>query len=198
MEQFKRVIEKSQKPKEKFEVNDSISEYFNDAEEFLNGRYLEEMENEKEELKEIENEYIFSLIFDQLNEGKSPKQFEFYFGGNNRNFFLRCAIFGLNSDNEKFVDFLSSYFGKKIMTENKISIHVKMGNLYSDNMNTNESLYDFVMPQQDVKKTLINSFFSYGGDFLSYLTGVLMGIDSEADNKFDMLTNKNIKYHLFY
>lgn len=83
------------------------------------------------------------------------------------------------------------------MTENKISIHVKMGNLYSDNMNTNESLYDFVMPQQDVKKTLINSFFSYGGDFLSYLTGVLMGIDSEADNKFDMLTNKNIKY-LFY
>ena len=71
--QLERVIEKSQKPKEKFEVNNSISDYFNDAEEFLNGRYLEKMENRKKELKEIENKYIFSLIFDQLNEGKTPE-----------------------------------------------------------------------------------------------------------------------------
>ena len=52
--QLGRVIAKSEKPKEKFEVDKSINDLFNDAEEILGGRYLEDMEDEKEELKETE------------------------------------------------------------------------------------------------------------------------------------------------
>ena len=83
------------------------------------------------------------------------------------------------------------------MTENKIFIHIKMGNLYYDKMNTNEALHNFFMSQQDEKKKLINAPFCYGGDFRNYLKKFLMGVDSETDDKFDMLTNKIIKY-LFY
>ena len=70
--QLESVIAKSEKPKEKFEVNKSINDFFNDAEEILDGRYLEDMEDEKEELKETESEYNFSHISDQINEGKRP------------------------------------------------------------------------------------------------------------------------------
>ena len=37
----------------------------------------------------------------------------------------------------------------------------------------------------------------YGGDFANYMTEFLIGIDAEADNRFDMLMNKNAEY-LFY
>ena len=70
--QLERVIEKSKKPKEKFEVDKSINDFFNDAEEILHGRYLEDMEDEKEELKETQSQYNFSHISDQTNEGKRP------------------------------------------------------------------------------------------------------------------------------
>ena len=83
------------------------------------------------------------------------------------------------------------------MTENKITIHIETGNVYFDKTNTNESLYDFFTTHQDKKKKLINASFSYGGDFRTCITEFLMGIDVETDNRFDMLTNKNVKY-LFY
>lgn len=37
----------------------------------------------------------------------------------------------------------------------------------------------------------------YGGDFVTYITEFLIGIDAETDNRFNMLMNKNAKY-LFY
>lgn len=67
----------------------------------------------------------------------------------------------------------SSDFGYKILTKNKITIHIETGNIYLDKTNTNESLYDFLLTQQDKKKKLINASFSYGGDFCTYITEIL-------------------------
>ena len=84
---LEKVIEKFEKKNEKFEVDTSISTYFNDAEEILDRNYLEKIENEKEELKEIEREYNFSHILEQINDGVTPEEIKFYFSGDNKNFF---------------------------------------------------------------------------------------------------------------
>ena len=85
--ELEKIIEKSEKKNEEFEVDTSINSYFNDAEEILDRNYLEKIENEKEELKEIEREYNFSHILEQINDGVTPEEIEFYFGGDNKNFF---------------------------------------------------------------------------------------------------------------
>ena len=112
-------------------------------------------------------------------------------------FFTRCALLALDNENENFLDFLSGDYSSRIMRESKISIHIETGNVYFENLNTGESLYDFLQNQQDQKKKLIDASFSYGGSFSECLTEFLKGIDAEADDRFDMLTNKNVKY-LFY
>ena len=161
--QLERVIGKSEKKGEKFEVNTSKSIKFNEAEEILDGKYLEKIEDEEEDLKEIEEEYNFLHIF----SGVIPEDIEFYFGGDNKNFFLTCISLDLNSDNEYFVDFLPSDFGYKIMTENKITIHIKTRNIYFDKTNANKFLYDFCKTQQDKKliKKLINDSFYCHDDY---------------------------------
>lgn len=59
---LEQIIEKSEK-REKFEVHTFISTYFNDAEGILDGKYLANIEDKKEELKEREEEYNFWHIF---------------------------------------------------------------------------------------------------------------------------------------
>ena len=83
------------------------------------------------------------------------------------------------------------------MRENKLLIHIESGNVYFDNFNTNESIYDFLLWKQDFEKKLTNGDFSYGGVFSRYINEFLSGIDSEADNRFDLLTKKDAKY-IFY
>lgn len=72
-----------------------------------------------------------------------------------------------------------------------------MGNIYFDKTNTSKSIYDFFASQQHEKKKVINVSFSYSGDFSSYISNFLKGIDCETDDMFDMLTNKNAKYFFY-
>ena len=136
----------------------------------------------------------FLLILEQINEGVMPEKIEFYFGDDDENVFLTCASLGLSKGNENFVNFLSSDLGYRILSKNITTIYTETRNIYFDKANTNKSLYDFFISQQDERKKLINAFFSYGGDIRSYITDFLMRIDSETDNKFAMLTSKNVKY----
>ena len=80
---------------------------------------------------------------DEIDIRKIPREIEFYFGGENYNFFLMCSQLGLNEDNENFIDFLSSDIGSQIFREIMLSIHIEMGNSFYDNYNTNESVYSF-------------------------------------------------------
>ena len=64
-------------------------------------------------------------------------------------------------------------------------------------MHTGESIYEFILSQQDDIKKIINSNLCYGSFFESYLREFLAGIDADTDARFDNLTKKNIKY-LFY
>ena len=83
------------------------------------------------------------------------------------------------------------------MRQNQLSIHIENGNLYYKNLNRGESIYDFILKQQDESKKVVNAKLHYGGSFEEYLREYFGGIDSNTEVQFDTLRNKNIKY-LFY
>lgn len=122
-----------------------------------------------------------------------PEKIDFCFGGDNKNFFLKCTSLRLRKDNENFVDSLSSDLDCRILSKNKTTIHIEMGNILWQYKHKRIYLW-FFGSQQDENKKLINALFPYSGDFRSCISEFLMGSDSETD---DMLTNKSAKY-LFY
>ena len=73
------------------------------------------------------------------------------------------------------------------------------GNIFVSNQNTGESIYDFLLNQQDENKKKLPIDFSYDDDYTDYVTNCLPSINEVDDDKFDVLTNKNSKYlfHLF-
>ena len=58
-----------------------------------------------------------------------PEKIDFCFGGDNKNFFLKCTNLRLRKDNENFVDSLSSDLDYRILSKNKTTIHIEMGNI---------------------------------------------------------------------
>ena len=42
-----------------------------------------------------------------------------------------------------------SDLGRKVMTENKLSIHVESGDIFYENHNTGENFYKFLLAQQN-------------------------------------------------
>ena len=88
-------------------------------------------------------------------------------------------------------------FGSRLMKENNLSIHIESGDLYYNGTNAGESIYDFVLAQNDSTKKVVKEKLYYAGTFEDYLSEFLAGFNAAADVQLDTLTNKCIKY-LFY
>ena len=96
-----------------------------------------------------------------------------------------------------FVQFLATDYGSQIMKRNRLSIQSSTGDMYYDGVNTNESLFDFIVSQKNRTKKRIREKLYCDGTFEQYLSEFLPAFDADADTKLDTLTNKIIKY-LFY
>ena len=105
-----------------------------------------------------------------------------------------CSKLNLSKDNENFIDILSSDIGSQILRKNMLSIHVETGNIFYENYNTNESIYDFLLRQQDETKKIIHATLTYKDSFSNYLRYFLDDIDAETVGKCDFFINKNVKY----
>ena len=123
-----------------------------------------------------------------IGSGDVPESLEFYFSGVNEDFFRAVRMLAPNPTNSNFIDFLATDFGSRLMRENKLSIHIETGDLYYKDLNTGESIYSFILSQQDESKKIINVNLHYGGSFEAYLAKVLAGIDSETDAWLDTLS----------
>ena len=77
---------------------------------------------------------ILSKIFVQLN---------FFEGGENIEFENRVKSIGLSTDSTQFLDFLQSDFCQEILIQNKLKIHIETENIFFNNLDTNEPIYDF-------------------------------------------------------
>ena len=57
-------------------------------------------------------------------------------------------MIGQSIDSIEFLEFLQSSFCKELLIENKLKIHIDSGNLFFNNLDTNESIYGFFFQQQ--------------------------------------------------
>ena len=80
-----------------------------------------------------------------------------------------CSKLYMNKDNKNFIDFLSSDAGSQIPRENKLSIHIETGNICYENDNKNESVYDFLLWQQDETKKILHATLTCKNSFSNFL-----------------------------
>ena len=100
----------------------------------------------------------------------------------------------INDSNQKFLEFLTSNFGKNLLTKNKIQIHIDSGQIFHDNKIISETLYDFLKRQQDLNKKELKVNLPIGDDFNYYVREILTNI---MDDAFDLNLHSTSKF-LFY
>ena len=83
------------------------------------------------------------------------------------------------------------------MIQNKLSIHVELGDIFYNNHNTDENFYNFLLSQQNDEAAYVPKEFSYNNSFEKYITAFLQALSIDDQEKFDLLAFKNSKY-LFY
>ena len=128
-----------------------------------------------------------------LEKGQIPRELEFFNGGENQNFRANLNSLGLSQENSDFVDYLTSEDCRDVLERDNISIHVESGDIFINNQNTGESIYNFLLNQQDENKKKLLIDFSYDDDYTNYITKYLPGINEIDDDKFDVLTKKKLE-----
>ena len=94
-------------------------------------------EEEGEILKKIMDEYQVEKIRDTMDEkGTVPESIYFFYGGDSELFNNALEFLGLSPINREFGASLMSDLDLKIMTQNKLSIHVDSGDIFYNNHNT--------------------------------------------------------------
>lgn len=81
------------------------------------------------------------------------------------------------------MDFLQSDIRKPILISNELKIHVKTGNIYYDNEDTNKSIFDFFLKYQGPSKGIIDYEFVYSGGYVEYFDWLIDEFDSYQKSK---------------
>ena len=182
----------------KLELGDALANLLGpEAEDILKEEFVNSKKLEDETLENIQEEYNFDEIKDAFDDASVPKQLEFFYGGDNDNFVQACNFLSPNEDNNEFISFLCSDYGQNIMTNNSLSIHIKTGNIFYQNFNTNENFYSFLLAQQDETKAIIPKCIAYHYSFEKYIKNYLPSFSVDDIEKFDLCANKNSKYLLY-
>ena len=157
MSEIEKVIEEEKTKEQEKEItrSDPLLEYFKNANEILSDNFILEKEKNEAELENFKRQYQIDTLTDEIDQGHIPEILEFYFGGPDDSFFAK--ILDLNSDEDTmlFMQFLATNYGSQDMKQNRPSFHSSTGDLYYDGVNTNESLFDFIVSQKNRTKKRI-------------------------------------------
>ena len=159
------------------------------------------------------DKYDFSMRDDEQEEQVRPRQqqqqqqqqqqtldvdLDFFAGGdkNSRKLMQTAASYigELTPSNRVFLEYLSSNFGARLLTKNKLKIHLESGQFFHNNIITNESIYDFLLKQQDETKRELYPEVIVGNDFEFYVNELLANVQ---DNDYDLHTNSTSKFLLY-
>ena len=123
---------------------------------------------------------------------------DFFAGGdkNSRKLMRTAASYigQLIPSNRVFLEYLSSNFGQRLLTKNKLKIHLESGQFFHNNIITDESIYDFLLKQQDESKRELYPEVIVGNDFEFYVNELLANVQ---DNDYDLHTNSTSKFLLY-
>ena len=175
-------------------LSEQLSKLFTEVEDGGGGGYLGQEEDQK--INELPIPELTEIL-SKIDKGEAPKQLEFFEGGQNKEFEGKVKLIDLLTDSIEFLEFLQSDFCQEIFIENKLKIHIETGNIFFNNLDTNESIYGFFQQQENQSKAKINFEFSFTDRYEDYFDWLVQGFKGSEDQKYDVLTNKNSKY-LFY
>ena len=134
------------------EVDEDIVADLEKAGDILDEKIELEQEGKRREVQELIDQFNVNHLHKEINEGKFPLELRFYFGGENKNFFLKCLALDLDEKNKNFIDIIASEVGGEIFLQDKLSTNLETDNIYDNNLNTNESIYRFLQQQQNRAK----------------------------------------------
>ena len=121
-------------------------------------------------------------------------EFEFFTGGRNSKFDSFVQKYGLTNENLEFVDFLQSDYCKEIMQSNDLKIHIETGNIYYNDTDTNESIFEFMKNQQNNSKGLINTDLKFDATYKNYFQWILNEFEAQEKTRYDLFAFQNTKY----
>ena len=130
----------------------------------------------------------------RTEESETTFEFEFFSGGEDFKFNSFVKAFGLTTENFAFVDFLQSDFCKEILQANDLKIHIETGNIYYNDTDTNESIFEFITNQQNTSKRIINNKFKFDGNYKQYFDWILNEFDAQDKITFDIFSHQNTKF----
>ena len=153
-------------------------------------------------MKDDEEEQVRPSIRKQQQQQQQQQtldiDLDFFAGGDkNSKKLMKTAtayIGELNPSNRVFLEYLSSNFGARLLTKNKLKIHLESGQFFHNNIITNESIYDFLLKQQDETKRELYPEVLVGNDFEFYVNELLTNVQ---DNDYDLHTNSTAKFLLY-
>ena len=151
------------------------------------------------------DKYDFPMKEEEIPKPSIKKQqqtldidLDFFAGGdkNSKKLMKNAALYigELNQSNRVFLEYLSSDFGARLLTKNKLKIHLESGQFFHNNIITNESIYDFLLKQQDETKRELYPEVLVGNDFEFYVNELLTNVQ---DNDYDLHTNSTAKFLLY-
>ena len=127
-----------------------------------------------------------------------PFDFEFFNGGPHRRFSEILENFADdNEDITEFINFLQGDICRNILENNKLKIHVDSGKIFYENEDTNESIFNFILAQNNPISGYIERNISFDQDYKTYFQWVSSAFSETEKNKLDISTNVNSKF-LFY
>ena len=181
----------------KIEIGDPLLNFLStDAEDILVNDYVNGEELQDRAIEKINEEYKFEEIKDAFDEGKIPPQLEFFLEAFNFQLFLTFNFLSLSENNNELVSFLGSDMGQNIMTNNSLSIHLEVGDIFYNNFNTKEHFYNFLQAQQDGLKQFIPKRLSDHYSFEKYTRSYLSSFSLKEIDKLDLLCHQIKTQHI--
>ena len=177
----------------KFRFSENLSKVFPETNDIFESDHQPKI-LEKEET----NVSNVQTMIKELNEGKTPDQLKFFSGEEKEEHLwktqARKNVGVLSKGNEEFLGCLASKYGRDVLQTNKLKIHLESGEIYQDNINTGESLYNFLRAQEEVSKKFLNLDINLSGDLEYYIRKIL---DRVTDEKFNVHINSTSKFFFY-
>ena len=169
-----------------------------DVDEFKDEGDLDFLESNKYDFPMTEEQELPKSVIKKTVNETLDINLDFFAGGDkNSKKLIDNVVFHIgeiNQSNRVFLEYLFSNFGARLLTKNKLKIHLESGQFFHNNIITNESIYDFLLKQQDETKKELYPEVLVGNDFEFYVNELLANVQ---DNDYDLHTNSTAKFLLY-
>ena len=129
-------VEKIPKAEEKIAISELLNQLFAKAK-----NIFDDVKTDKEPKTEFPLPK-YNQIMEELSKGNIPPQLDLFVWGQNLEFKNRIMQLEIDQHSRDFLSFLQTEMSKQLFLRNKLKIHVETENIFYNNQNTNESIYD--------------------------------------------------------